>query len=77
MRHYIRFDVSKAFVVGCDASDIVIFATLYQEGRPVAFMSRTLQGGEVRYPAIEREATAIIEAIKSGRLHYYSDRHLQ
>ena len=57
-------DENEAFVVECDASDIAISATLNQGGRPVAFMSRTLQGGEVRYPAIEKEATAIIEAIR-------------
>ena len=57
-------DESKPFVVECDASDIAISATLNQGGRPVAFMSRTLQGGELHYPAIEKEATAIIEAIR-------------
>ena len=31
---------------------------------PVAFTSRTLQGGELHYPAIEKEATAITEPIR-------------
>ena len=57
-------DESKAFVVECDASEVAVCATLNQDGRPVAFMSRTLQGGELHYPAIEKEATAIIEAIR-------------
>ena len=57
-------DESKPFVVECDASDIAVSATLNQGGRPVAFMSRTLQESELHYPAIEKEATAIVESIR-------------
>ena len=38
----------------CDASDVAISATLNQGGKPVAFMSRTLQGSEINYPAFEK-----------------------
>ena len=41
-------DECLPFIVECDASDIAVSATLNQGGRPVAFMSRTLQGSEVR-----------------------------
>ena len=34
-----------------------------EPGRPVAFMSKTLQNSKLRYPAVEKEATAIIEAV--------------
>ena len=57
-------DESKPFVVECNASDFAVSATLNQGGRPVAFMSRTSQGSELHYPAIEKEATAIIESIR-------------
>ena len=57
-------DESKAFVVECDASEVAVCAILNQGGRPVVFMSRTLQGGELHYPAIEKKATAIIEATR-------------
>ena len=37
---------------------------LNQSGHPVAFMSRMFQGSEVHYPAVEKEATAIVEAVR-------------
>ena len=45
-------------------SSSAVSATLNQNGRPVTFMSRTLQSSEMHYPAIEKEAIAIIEAIR-------------
>ena len=55
-------DESLPFTVECDASDVAVSATLNQGGRPVAFMSRTLQKSERHYPSFEKEATAVIEA---------------
>ena len=54
---------SMLFVVKCDVSDVAISATLNQGDRPVAFMSRTLYGSEF-YPAVEKEAAAIMEAVQ-------------
>ena len=53
-------DASLPFVVECDASDVAVSATQNQDGRPVAFMSRTLQNSGLHYPPVEKEATAII-----------------
>ena len=55
------------FVVETDASDNAIAATLNQNDRPVAFFSRTLHGAEIGHPPVEKEANAIIEAVRNWR----------
>lgn len=68
-------DENLPFVVEWDASEVVIPAVLNHGGRPVASMSRTLQGSELHYPAVEKEATAIAEGVRKwshfvGRQHF-------
>ncbi len=67
-------DEDFPFEVETDASDFAIAATLSQKGRPVAFFSRTLQGPEVNHASVEKEAKAIIEAVRHWR-HYLTGRH--
>ena len=47
---------------------------MFQDGRPVAFMSRTLNSCERRYPAVEKEGCAITEAVRRWK-HYLKGRH--
>ena len=54
-------------------SDYAIAATLSQQGRPVAIFSRTLNGSELKHSTIEKEAAAIIEAVRKWK-HYLTGR---
>jgi len=62
------------FEVETDTSYFALEAILSQDGRPVAFMSRTLASCERRYPAVEKEACAIIEAVRRWK-HYMKGQH--
>ena len=57
-------DEDAPYVVEGDASEVTISASLNQNGRPVAFISKTLSKSERGYPSVEKEALAIIEAVR-------------
>lgn len=64
------------FTVETDASEYAIAAQLTQLGRPVAFFSRTLSKSEQRHSSVEKEAYAIVEALRKWR-HFLIGRHFQ
>ncbi|KRZ96753.1 Retrovirus-related Pol polyprotein from transposon 17.6 [Trichinella sp. T8] len=70
----IAIDDELPFTVETDASDYAIAATLSQLVKPVAFFSRVLSNSEQRHSSVEKEAYAIVEAIRKWR-HYLLGHH--
>jgi hypothetical protein len=58
------YSLKKDLVLECDASENAIGAVLSQEGHPVMYLSRSLTSAEKNYAVIEREALAIVWAVK-------------
>ena len=80
----VKSEIEKSFVVAIDefqpfkletdASDIALAAVLNQNGKPVKFFSRTLHGSELKNSSIEKEASAIIEAVRHWK-HFLTNHH--
>ena len=66
-------DKNVPFTLESDASHVALFVILQQNGRPVAFWSRTLNLNEKRYASVEKEAAAIVEAVRRWS-HYLLPR---
>lgn len=67
-------DFSQEFQIHCDSSNYAIGSSLMQYDdkghlKPIAYFSRKLKGAELNYATVEKEALAIVAAIKN--YHYY------
>ena len=64
------YDPSKELTLENDASDYGIGTALLQEGKPVAFASRSLSASERNYAQIEKEMLAVVFGLE--KFHQYT-----
>ena len=68
------FDNSKETVLSVDASSTGLGAVIMQEGKPVAFSSKTLTPPEKTYANTERELLAIVWGAQKFHTYVYGRR---
>ena len=72
------YDVTKDVQIQADASQYGLGAVLLQEGRPIAYASRSLTQTEQNYAQIEKELYAIVFACEKFHQYIYGKRvHVQ
>ena len=67
MLKFPKFD--KPFEVHTDASDFAIGGVLMQDGRPIAYESKKLDGCQRKWPTHEKELFAVVHCLKTWQ-HY-------
>ncbi|XP_041362042.1 uncharacterized protein K02A2.6-like [Gigantopelta aegis] len=65
------FDNDKPVVLQCDASQHGLGACLMQEGKPVAYASRSLNTTECNYAQIEKELLAIVFGVEKFETYLF------
>jgi hypothetical protein len=61
-------DFNKEFVIHTNASHTQLGAMISQDGKPIAFFSRKLNGAQTWYTMTERELLSIVETLKEFHL---------
>ena len=65
------YDRNKPVTLQCDASLKGLGACIIQEGKPIAFASKSLMDTETRYANIERELLAIVFGCEKFHTYLY------
>ena len=65
------YDVTKPVTISCDASKSGLGAVICQDGKPVAFASRSMTDPETRYAQIEKELLAVLFALERFNQYVY------
>lgn len=68
------YDVNGDVTLQVDASSVAVGAVLMQNGKPVAYASKALSPTQMKYPQIEKEATAIRFACKKFHSYVYGKK---
>ena len=69
------YDHQKGLVLGNDTSEYGISSVLMQDGKPLAYASRTLSAAEQNYAQIEKELLAITFGLKKFHHLHMDDRY--
>ena len=68
------YDDNKPIIIQCDASQAGLGACIAQEGKPVAFASRSLFPTEKNYAQIEKELLSIVFACEKFYQYVYGQQ---
>lgn len=72
----VYFDTSATPTLETDASIKGLGVTLLQQGKPIAYASKTLTDAETRYACIERELLAIVYGVERFHTYLYGQKFL-
>jgi len=65
------YDVTKPVTIQCDASQAGLGACLLQQGKPIAYASRSMSKAEQNYAQIEKEMLSIVFAVRKFHQYIY------